>query len=261
MPYLLLILLLLSPSLRAEQGIFPVPAPAHARLIAQDDMAEAERFYPMSALRRISNQARAELRLEVDGHLARQTYQLASGHLAQPAFAQVRKALQTDADLLFWCEGRDCGASTLWANAVFDRADLSAPDDQQLFGLWRVKAQPETVLAVYAVNRANRRSYLHVEQLHSESSMAELLPTAATWLRQLREDGELQLPASAQAPVEPWLALVVRTLRLDSTLRVALQGEQAEAWQAALVAAGIRTQRLSVAAVTEAGAGLRLQRQ
>ena len=162
---------------------------------------------------------------------------------------------------MFWCEGRDCGASTLWANAVFDRADLSAPDDQQLFGLWRVKAQPETVLAVYAVNRANRRSYLHVEQLHSESSLAELLPTAATWLRQLREDGELQLPASAQAPVEPWLALLVRTLRLDSTLRVALQGEQAEAWQAALVAAGIRTQRLSVAAVTEAGAGLRLQRQ
>ena len=261
MPYLLLVLLLLATPLRAEPGVAALPAPAHASLIAQDDVAEAERFYPMSALRRISNQARAELRLEVEGRLIRQTYQLASGHSAQETFDQLRTSLQGQADLLFWCEGRDCGASSLWANAVFARADLSAPDDQQLFTLWRLRAQPQTVLALYAVNRANRRSYVHAEQLQSGSSLAELLPTAATWLRQLREDGELQLPAAAQAPVEPWLALLVRTLRLDSTLRVTLQGEQAEAWQAALLAGGIRAQRLTVLAATEAGSGLRLQRQ
>ena len=86
MPYLLLVLLLLATPLRAEPGVAALPAPAHASLIAQDDVAEAERFYPMSALRRISNQARAELRLEVEGRLTRQTYQLASGHSAQQAF-------------------------------------------------------------------------------------------------------------------------------------------------------------------------------
>lgn len=247
MPYLLLVLSLLVTPLWAEPGIAPLPSPAHASLIAQDEVAEAERFYPMSALRRISNQARSELRLEVEGRLIRQTYQLASGHPAQQVFGQVRMALQSSADLLFWCEGRDCGASSLWANMVFARAELSAPDDQQLFTLWRLRAQPQTVLAVYGVNRANRRAYLHVEQLQSSSSLVELLPTAATWLRQLREDGALLLPPQAHAPDEPWLGLLVRTLRLDTTLRVALQGEQAEPWRTALLSAGIPAPRVRVA--------------
>ena len=33
-----------------------------------------------------------------------------------------REALQKqDAELLFWCQARDCGESSLWANEVFDR--------------------------------------------------------------------------------------------------------------------------------------------
>jgi len=256
MPYLLLILLLLSPSLRAEQGIFPVPAPAHARLIAQDDMAEAERFYPMSALRRISNQARAELRLEVDGHLARQTYQLASGHLAQPAFAQVRKALQTDADLLFWCEGRDCGSSSLWANQIFGSAKLYGPEEQQSYLLLRLAEPQDSLLALYGIVRGNRRAYLHVEQLDAGAPLPTLLPTAGTLLRQLRRDGQLQL-ALVDAPNDDWSALLVQTLRLDSTLRLGLSGIHADAWRTALQQQGVAATRLQLQG--SEGKGLTLQ--
>ena len=29
-----------------------------------------------------------------------------------------------DAELLYWCVGRECGSSSLWANAVFANATL-----------------------------------------------------------------------------------------------------------------------------------------
>ncbi|MCP6391037.1 DUF4892 domain-containing protein, partial [Klebsiella pneumoniae] len=79
-------------------------------------------------------------------------------------FTAAREALQKqDAQLLFWCQARDCGESSLWANEVFGNAKLYGADDQQAYLLLRLAApENDTLVALYSITRGNRRAYLHV---------------------------------------------------------------------------------------------------
>ncbi|MEK9804438.1 MAG: hypothetical protein VW475_13645, partial [Curvibacter sp.] len=96
----------------------------------------------------------------------------------------------------------------------------------------------------------------HVEQLDAGAPLPTLLPTAGTLLRQLRRDGQLQL-ALVDAPNDDWSALLVQTLRLDSTLRLGLSGIHADAWRTALQQQGVAATRLQLQG--SEGKGLTLQ--
>jgi len=228
----------------------------HAPIIQQQDKSEAQRIYPQGTLRRVSNQVRYEAQIRAEGRLQIRTLQLPGGQqdLAE-ALVSARQTLhQAGATLLYWCEGRECGSSALWANSVFGSAQLYGPDDQQSYLLYRLPApQADSLLALYAITRGNRRSYLHLEQLDANAPLGELLPAAATLLRQLREQGELILPLDT--PTTAWLERLAQCLTLASTMRVRLEGANAKAWQEALVARQIRASRLEA---SESPAPLRL---
>lgn len=242
------------PGSRDPEG---VPRFPQAEIVDFSEAAAVERTYPQGAIRRISNRVRYERRIDAKGRQVAATYLLPPGHAADEAFASARKALlDQGAEPLYWCQGRDCGSSSLWANAVFDNATLYGADDEQAFLLLRLTephpAEPalatprDSLVALYAITRGNRRAYLRVERLEAEAPLGELLPTAATLLRELRASGELNLPRLADGPQAPWLDLLAQTLRADTTLRVALAGPQAERWREALVEAGIRAARLEL---------------
>ncbi|MOA12675.1 hypothetical protein D3C78_1326890 [compost metagenome] len=165
--------------------------------------------------------------------------------------------LEQGAQLLYWCEGRECGSSSLWANAIFANAKLYGPEERQSYMLLHLAApRQDSLLALYGITRGNRRAYLHVEQLDANASLAEVLPGATTLLRQLREQGQLALPHLG-APDAAWSELLARTLNLDSTLRVSLSGANAPAWRAALQEQGVRATRLELG--EPSGSGLLLQ--
>ncbi len=85
---------------------------------------------------------------------------------------------KADATPLFWCERRDCGSSSLLANAVFGNAKLYGPDEQQAYLLVRLAApQENSLVAVYSITRGNRRAYLQAEELKADAPLAELLPS------------------------------------------------------------------------------------
>ena len=128
-------------------------------------------------------------------------------HSSQEAFAAARTALlKADATPLFWCERRDCGSSSLLANAVFGNAKLYGPDEQQAYLLVRLAApQENSLVAVYSITRGNRRAYLQAEELKADAPLAELLPSPATLLRLLKANGELTL---SHVPAEPAGSLV-----------------------------------------------------
>lgn len=209
---------------------------------------EQERTYPMGTVLEISGRLRYEREVTAEGALRQVTYRLPTGHGAFERFEQVRTALLSeDAELLFWCRGRDCGSSSLWANAVFGNPRLYGPDSQQTYALLRLPPpRQDSLLALYGVTRGNRRAYLHAEQFDASHALGELLPSASTLLALLRSNGQLLLPRLIGAPDPVWARLLGRSLKLDSTLRVALSGSQAEAWRAALVAEGVRAARLEL---------------
>lgn len=215
------------------------------------ESADLERRYPLQALQRISGQLRYDGVQAQGRHLA-VTYALAAGHGHREALQQAREQLQGQgAHLLFWCEGRECGSAALWANAIFQQPRLSAADEQQAFSLLR---QDDSLLALYAVTRGNRRAYLHAEQLDAAAPLGEILPVAATLLRQLRSGQALNLPAEPEASR---VRLLARALNQDITLRVLLAGTSATAWRDALVAAGVRGTRLEIDAGSAEAVSLR----
>jgi hypothetical protein len=250
---------LLAADLPGSRDLETLPRFPHAEIVDFHESAEAEKTYPMGSVRRISGRLRFERQVETLGQLTAVTYRLPAEEASAEAFAAAREALhQRGAELLYWCQGRECGPSNLWANAVFGKASLYGPDDRQAYALLRLTGpQADSLLALYAITRGNRRAYLHVEQLNASTSLGELLPSPATLLRQLRSDGVLALSGLGAEPGEAWSALLAHSLNLDSTLRVSLTGAAAEAWRQALVEHGVRAARLELG--ESAGEGLRLE--
>ncbi|UPF05646.1 DUF4892 domain-containing protein [Pseudomonas mosselii] len=224
-----------------------LPVPPDAKVVDQRPAVEQERVYPLGPLRKISGRLRVDDKVESRGQVSSVTYELPVERSAREAFTSAREALQQEGGYpLFWCQGRDCGEASLWANDVFANARLNGGDEQQAFILLRRSAEEaDTLVALYSVTRGNRRAYLHVEEFVAGSPLGELLPTAATVLRELRDTGKLDYPDLAE-PQATWATLLARSLNLDSTLRVSLSGKGAEAWREQLVKAGVRSARLEV---------------
>lgn len=218
-----------------------------SQIVRFAEAADQERIYPQGSVRRISGRLRYEGEAAVQGAFTSLTYELPRTHSADEVFKGAREAMQMqDAELLYWCQARECGPSSLWANAVFGQSILYGSDEQQAYALLRLAApRQDSLLALYSITRGNRRAYLHVELLASGTPLADILPTPATLLRQLRESGELRLPRQTE-PSQAWAVLLARSLNLDSTMRVSLAGNQAAAWRDALVEQRVRAARLEL---------------
>ncbi|RMH85805.1 DUF4892 domain-containing protein [Pseudomonas sp. AOB-7] len=237
----------LAADLPGSRDLDSLPRFPASTIVAYKERPSLERIYPQGSIRRISGRLRYEREILAQGRHAAVTYELPRTHSADQVFTSARESLlEQGAELLYWCKGRECGASSLWANSVFGNATLYGSDDQQAYALLRL-AEPnhDSLLALYSITRGNRRAYLHAEQLDAEAPLGELLPTPATLLRQLRSDGLLQLPDAARAD-SAWVEVLARSLNLDSTLRVSLSGSQAQAWREALIAQRVREARLEL---------------
>ncbi|UUY07563.1 DUF4892 domain-containing protein [Pseudomonas sp. J452] len=244
----------LAADMPGSQDLEVLPRAARSEIVDYQDVASLERRYPLGAVQRISSQLRLEREVLAEGRLRALTYRLPDEHPPREALAAARHALlEQGAQLLYWCEGRECGSSSLWANNIFDNAKLYGPEERQSYLLLRLVApQQDSLLALYGITRGNRRSYLHAEQLDASTPLPAVLPVAATLLRQLREHGELALP-HLSAPDQIWSELLGRTLNLDSTLRVSLSGASAAAWIKALQEQGVRATRLELGMATADG--------
>ncbi|HWD32092.1 MAG TPA: DUF4892 domain-containing protein [Pseudomonas sp.] len=225
-----------------------LPVPVDAKVVDERPALVQERIYPLGGLRKISNQLRVEGKIESRGEVSSVTYELPRERSANEAFTAAREALQKDGGYpLFWCQARDCGENSLWANEVFKSRQLSGSDEQQAFILLRRSAeQSNTLIALYSITRGNKRAYLHVEQFVAEAPLGELLPTPATVMRELLDTGKLDYPDLSGEPPQTWVTLIGRSLNNNSTLRVSLSGSQAEAWREQLIKAGVLAARLEV---------------
>jgi hypothetical protein len=232
-----------------------VPRLTDAEIVDYRPMTEVERIYPMGSIRKISGQLRFDGQVSARGNLTGITYQLPTERTSDEAFTAAREALQArGAEPLFWCQARDCGESSLWANEVFGNSKLYGADEQQAYLLLRLaEPQNNTLVALYGITRGNRRGYLHVEQFDSATALGDLLPTSATLLRQLKSTGKLALPRLVGVPQDVWVTLVSRGLNLDSSLRVTIAGADAQAWRQALIAKGVRAARLEAGSGEEPG--------
>lgn len=217
-------------------------------------------------IRRINNQLRAEREVQAVGELIRTSWRIPAGHGAREAMAHAVSQLQAHPHTtLFFCEGRECGSSSLWANQVLNNARLYGPEDNQLYLALRLDDEPQRFISLYAITRGNQQVYLHMDQLTPEQPVTELLyPTPATLGKILRAEGELLLPEmdsaeSQSAVADAWLDLTARMLRSDNRLRISVSGAQAPAFVEGLLERNINQQRLEIGQ-PEPEDGIRLEK-
>lgn len=232
-----------------------------SQIISFREQQGVERIYPMDGLRRISGRLRMSEQVSAAGELAAITYQLPAAHSGIAALERSRgELIAQGGDLLFWCEGRECGSSSHWANDIFQRSMLYGPEAQQGYVLARLQGNTDRIIALYGITRGNGRAYLHVELFEPEQPLGVVLPTPATLLRQLKQSGDLWLQRLPVEPSPEWVALLANVLRLDTTMRVMLEGEGAATWSDALVTKGVASGRLDGEVNSEKGLRIRLLR-
>ncbi|MGF6113824.1 DUF4892 domain-containing protein [Pseudomonas sp. ADAK2] len=254
--------MLLAADVPGSQDLPIVPRLADAQIVDYRPTVELERIYPLGSIRKISGQLRFDGQVSARGQTTSVTYELPPEHSSTEAFTAAREALQKQgAELLFWCQARDCGESSLWANEVFGNSKLYGADEQQAYLLLRLAAPKDnSLVALYSITRGNRKAYLHVEQFESAAPLGDLLPTSATLLRQLKSTGELDFPKLSADPDDTWLRLISRGLNLDTTLRVSVSGAKAEAWRQSLIAQGVRAARMETGSAEGSGLHFELLR-
>ncbi|MFP3516764.1 DUF4892 domain-containing protein [Pseudomonas sp. SIMBA_077] len=235
-----------------------LPRLADAQIVDYSVKPDIERIYPIGSIRKISGRLRFEGQVTSRGQTTAITYALPAEHLVL-ALTAAREALQAQgAELLFWCQGRDCGESSLWANDVFGNSKLVGADDQQSYLLMR-RAEPDhnQLITLYGISRGSRKAYLHIEQLQANTDLGQLLPTSATLYRQLKSTRKLVFPKLTGEPDAQWVTLIARALNLDVTSRVNLTGADASAWREALIKSGVRAARMDLG--TKPTEGLHLE--
>ena len=248
----------------AAEGLAIEPFP-RAEVARERVQQASEHRVVIGNIRRINNQVRAERELQVVGELIRVSWRIPAGHSAREALGYAVEQLQQHPHTtLFFCEGRECGSSSLWANQVLDYSRLYGPEDNQLYLALRLDDQPQRFISLYAITRGNQQVYLHMDQLTPEQPVTEVLyPTAATLGKILSAENELLLPdASARDDEQAaaWLDLVTRMLRSDIRLRVQVDGARAPEFVEGLVERGISSQRLDIGKPEPAGS-IRLEKR
>ena len=237
------------------QQLQALPQLQTARVMEKNSRSSQEKIYPLGSVRRISGRLRYtdEVLLRGDQHWL--TLQLAPTQDVAEAFSAVRHSLQElAADLLFWCEARDCGPSNIWANNVFGEARLYGPDGGQSYAALALSTDNAMVF-VYAVTRGNGRGMLHLEQF-VVADLPDLLPTDDTLLRLLRNGETLQLQPVAGSE-QQWLRLLQQVMRRSGTMQVEIGGVDARHWYEQLLAAGVSGRSLQLADEQHPGLSLR----
>lgn len=238
-----------------------LPRYPQAQIVGFKDERVPERIYPLDSIRRISGRLRMSSQISSGGQLTAITYRLPDVHTGIDAFERARNRLMDEgAEMLFWCEGRECGSSSLWANDIFHRSTLYGPDASQAYLLARLSGDSDRLVALYGITRGNGRPYLQAEQFSPDEPLGVILPNPATLLRQLKYTGVLRLPRLPQVPTAEWGALLANVLRLDSTIRVVLKGKGAAAWHEALTQERIKARRLEAEVSDEDGLRIELLR-
>ena len=209
----------------------------------------------------------------ISGELLQITYRIPDGYAPQEVFDYYQALMsRADARMLYECRARECGASNLWANQVFKVAELYGPDKYQHYEAALLTTEQGTfAVAIYSIQRGNRRVYLHLDLMELDNlGLANLSINPQTILVTLRQDGhwvmgnlgfdeknqlkadQSALPALAAAMTKDVRLMIYLVGHLGSATTmttdelITQSKARAESVKQGLVAAGIAAERIDV---------------
>ena len=150
---------------RDPLGLARVP---HSWIVAyENDESLLPREYALGRVDKSRRKVRVEHEVRAAATREWATYEMPSGTQPDRVIEHYLSVLDTKP--LFTCRGRDCGRSNLWANEIFKRASLYGPDANQFYFAGE---KDGALVALYVIQRGNRRVYAHLEVLRPEQQVA-----------------------------------------------------------------------------------------
>jgi hypothetical protein len=125
------------------------------------------REYALGRVDRSRRDVRVEHEVRPSASREWATYEMPPGTQTEEVIRHYLEALDTEP--LFSCRGRDCGRSNLWANEIFRQATLYGPDANQFYFAGELD---DDLVALYVIQRGNKRVYAHLEVLRPEREVA-----------------------------------------------------------------------------------------
>ena len=152
----------------------------HARVHAETTGAVVDYELGLGALQKVKGRWRWKHSERIRGTLTRRTWHMDEGYTAEEAYQWYALQLEATAELLFQCQGRDCGSSAQWASRKFQQRVLYGHDQRQLYSAWRLHQQGVVCTVVlYAVDRGDRRHYVHLDRLVHGAETLQRQPGSA----------------------------------------------------------------------------------
>lgn len=199
----------------------------------------------LGPLERVRGEVIPEDSERLRGDVTQITYEVSQEFNGEDVYAYFQEQLTTkNYELLYDCQGRECGSSNYWANDIFRNRSLYGPERNQYFMVFRTSPslQDAPYFSLYIITRVNRKIYAYLEivepagtqepeqvaalaQGDESSADADERKSNANLLQGLREQGSVILPAfdfqsddSLAASVD--LDVLVAALNSDQTLSV-----------------------------------------
>ncbi len=150
----------------------------------------------LGRLKKIDGSLQPERQARLRGDLSVVTYQVPEDYALSTVLEHWQdQVLGNERDLLFQCQGRECGSSNFWANRVFGNPVLYGPDGEQHYEVTReVREARHHFYTLYLVRRGNKRIYVRIEEFRVPASAAQQVsPDPRAMMSLLRRERRLVL--------------------------------------------------------------------
>lgn len=148
----------------AQMPISPYP---HLSESEETELSAKDYFFALSAARKVNNSLRVEKELRDDVRGWVELSEVKRGHDTAAVFRHYYAQTKAQGgEILYECEGRGCGQSSVWANDVFGQATLYGKDRNQFYFAAHFRASDGLWMhTVYVVERGNGRLYVYQQYL------------------------------------------------------------------------------------------------
>lgn len=157
----------------------------------------------------------------VTGRRIASTWYIPDEQRTERVYDFYRSTLVEEGEVLFECQGFDCGSSNHWANNIFDRQILYGPPQDQHYLVVRVDRDVTYYVALYLNMRGTRKLYAHTDVIVSENQYREV--NGAAIVDALISDGRFVIDDGSQDAV---VQAVVEAMAMEPLLRIAVVGHQ-----------------------------------
>lgn len=143
-----------------------LPVFGGAQIVTEEKLITSNYILALGPYERSGNIWQSEEQLRLKGALVRQTHEIPRNNSERDVYDYYTSLLTEGSELLYECEGFNCGASNNWANAHFGIKQLYGLDRHQFYRV--VLLNSGEYVTLYVVRRGNRRIFAQVEIIKPE---------------------------------------------------------------------------------------------